>query len=437
MLKFNFRKTIFLLSLRIYGSSIPKYLGLAEKWDKLTADELKKIQIYKLKKLLLHSYRNNPYFREILKDKKVVIGGKVNLNNFSKIPILTKDIIRKKGKALYSENVKRKAFLNTSGGTTGEPVNILQDSNYMDWNFTNKILVNEKLGKELGYKEIKLWGSERDIFNEKKSIKDRFINFIYNRKILNSFRMTENDMESYIEEINSFKPFSIWSYVNSIFELSRYIDKNNKKVFSPKFIMTTAGVLTSEVRDYVEKVFKTKVIDQYGSREVGIIASEDLSQNGLNIFPWSHYIEEINGKIVITVLDNFSMPLIRYELGDFVEFKKSKGKTIIKKIKGRQTDHFILKDGTIIHGEYFTHLFYFRDWVKKFRVEQEKFDEVICKIILLNGKKAKSKDKKDIEKKIRLVMGKECKIKWVFLKNLKNSNSGKFVYTFNKLGIIN
>ena len=434
MKKNNLRAQFFLFLLRLEGSKIPKHLKTIENWQNLGSKELNQIQEEKLKKLLLYSYKHVPHYRKVFKKNKLIKNGEVDLSKFSQLPILDRKTLRQKKEKIHSDEASlRGAYKNTSGGTSGEPVVLLQDKNYRDWNFANKILANRRLGKRIGDREIKLWGSERDIFNESESLKDRLVNFLYNRATLNSFKMSRKNMFFYVKKINDFKPLSIWAYVDSIFELAKFIKDENISVHAPKFIMTTAGVLTERVRAYVEDVFQTKVVDQYGSRELGIIAAEELDQNGLRVFPWSHYLEVEKEKLLVTSLDNYSMPLIRYELGDLAELMNIDGELRIKQIFGRHTDHFVLKDGTLVHGEYFTHLFYFQNWVQKFRVEQENFDEISC-IVVLNGKNSPpKKDLLSVEEKIKLVMGKNCKINWQFKKNIKNSKSGKYIYTYSKV----
>ena len=87
-----------------------------------------------LSDILLHAYENVPYYRRVLSDSGVVRDGTVVLAKFDNIRCLTKDIIRTEGDNLYAVDHKsRRSFVNTSGGSTGEPVSFLQDANYSDW----------------------------------------------------------------------------------------------------------------------------------------------------------------------------------------------------------------------------------------------------------------------------------------------------------------
>ena len=394
----NWRKPLIFAGLYLTGSKIPKYLKEIKRIEKLPQEEIKKYQEEKLKKLLLHAYCNVPYYRKILPKSGVIKNGKVYLENFDKIPILTKEIIRKEGTNLYSKDYKsRKPYENTSGGSTGEPVKFIQDKEYDEWNIATKIYYNQMLGKEIGEKEIKFWGSERDIFKGNIGFKNKIFNFIYNRNLVNSFRLNFVGLNKAIDSWNRFKPKIVWSYVDSAYELSRHIEKNKINIFSPEAIIVTAGVLTENIRKYVEDTFQTEVYNQYGSREVGVVACECKAHEGLHIFEYFQYLELINsdknrnGEIIITNLTNYSMPLIRYRIGDTAKIKNKKcscgrGFKLLENVTGRITDHFIKKDGTIVHGEYFTHLFYFKDWIKKFQVIQKDYNLIVCSIVLEKDK---------------------------------------------------
>jgi len=429
----NWRKPIIFFLLYISGSKIPRNLKIIEKVSRLSKKELKNYQDRKLSKILIHAYENVPYYSRVLKKCRVVVGGKVNLKNFNKIPILTKDIIRREGNNLYSKDYKKRRFYkNTSGGSTGEPVKFIQDRNYKEMNvIANKLYFNSMLGKEPGEREINLWGSERDIDSNSQGIKNNIINYLYNRNFLNAFKLSDSKIDKFIDIVNNFKPKTIWSYVESLDEFSKYINKNKLKVYSPEFIITTAGTLYPEIRKRAEKAFSCPVYNQYGSREVGPVAIECKEKNGLHYFPWSHYIEIINGEIIITCLTNYSMPLIRYEIGDtaseslLAKCRCGLNTLYFDSIEGRTISHFVTNDNEIVYGQYFIHLFYYRKWVKKFQIVQNKVNEIECKIV---GRK-NQKEMGSISFDIKKVMGNDCKVVFKFQKHIKNSKSGKYLYT--------
>ncbi|NIA12343.1 MAG: phenylacetate--CoA ligase family protein [Nitrospiraceae bacterium] len=413
---------------------------------------LLKFQEKYLTKLLLHAYKNVPYYHRIFEEVGVVRGDVVDLSKFDKIPILTKEIMRKHHKELISKDyTTRKWYYNSSGGSTGEPTRFIQDDLYAKWGraafyYWHKDIIGVD---EASAKKVILWGSERDLFQGGMGWKTKIANWLTNTVFLNSFRMTEEDMENYIKTINSCKPDLIRGYAGSLYELCRYAERKNKAIHTPKIVVSSAETLSDEMREKIETIFGTKVYDYYGSRETNNLAGE-CERGLMHILAFHNYIEVLNnhnqpvkegeeGRVIVTNLHNYSMLFIRYEIGDMAVLGPEKCKCgnvlpTLKKITGRITDHFVKEDGTVIHGEYFTHLFYLKDWVKAFQVIQEDYKRL--KILAVTKDETNESEKKDIEDKIKLVMGKDCKIIWDFVDEIPRTESGKYLYTKSLIGIL-
>lgn len=428
---------------KIRGNSFDReYLEIKSIKDK---DKLLEYQGKHLKSLLLHAYKNVPYYHHIFEEVGVVSDDVVDLPKFDKIPILTKEIMRKYSEERSSKDyTTRKWYYDSSGGSTGEPIRFIKDGIYRKWMNANVYYYYKNIIgiDEPSVKKIILWGSERDVFKGSVGLKAKIANWRTNTVFLNSFRMTEEDMEDYIKIVNSYKPDLIRGYTGSLYELCRYAERKNMKIYTPKILISAAETLSDEMRGKIENVFGTGLHDYYGSREVGGLAGE-CKYGLMHIFMFTNYVEILDnnnqpvkeggeGRVIVTNLHNYSMPFIRYEIGDMAvlgpeECKCGNILPTLKKITGRITDHFSKKDGTIIHGEYFTHLFYLKDWVKAFQIIQEDYKRIRILVVLQSN--ISDSEKKDIENKTRLVMGTDCNIIWDFVEEIPKTKSGKYLYT--------
>ena len=428
----NWRKPLIYILSFLQGSKRMEYYHQVLKYDKMSDEELKDLQIKKLSKLLLHAYENVPYYKKVLKEAGVMSKGDVNLDNFEKIPILTKEILRREYKNLKSKDIdSRNSFINHSGGSTGEPVKFIQDREYDDWNVGNKMFYKKKGGVELGEKELRLWGSERDFYGDKESSKIRFRNFIFNRKDLNAFTMTEENMFKYVETVNKYKPKWIEAYVQPIYEFALFIKKNNLEVFSPNGIITSAGTLYPDMQEVISEVFNTKVWNRYGSREVGDMA---FGIRDLKLSTWNHFVE-VNesknsdlGPILVTTLNNYSMPLIRYDIGD-IAIQSSKW-NFLERVEGRETTVIRNKEGKIIPSELFIHFLGVvmnEGVIKQFQLIQNDYEKITIKVVVLDGKSFKKSIPK-LEELINKAIGYKCKIDWVKVDEIPKLKSGKYLY---------
>ncbi len=452
----NFKKKIWYLKLAMQGNAVYNQRQL-ERWQWLNQEQTLALQQERLKNLLSFANRHVPYYRNVF--KKNGLSEKncdIDLINFNRIPLLEKPTLRSSFDALKSDDLhKRKWRFTTSGGSTGEPVRIIQDKEYLDWGQAIKNLDDEWSGYSIGTKQILLWGSEQDLFVGRETIKTRLRRWLRNELCLNAFLMTPEQMMHYVEQINACKPVRIFAYSNSIYELARFIEDKGLKAYSPKTIKTTASNLLKHMRETIERVFDAPVYDCYGSREVGDIACECNHHKGLHIIAPNIYIEILGpdgnpvsngkaGEIVVTSLTNYAMPLIRYRIGDMGKYSEKpcscgRGFPLLKEVSGRVTDVFVKEDGGVVLPEYLIHLVGVvlnNGWIKKYQIIQEDFNDI--RIIIVPDKpdadhKTYEQEEKAIAEKVRLVMGNDCKIQFHMVKDIEPTSTGKYRYTISKV----
>lgn len=398
----------------------------------------------RLLNLISHAFTNVPFY------KRIFNGFDLDKSSFTldQIPILTKEIVRTNFKNLTSQDYKKRTwFYNSSGGSTGEPLKIIQDDQTVKWsNIGHYYYCKNMLGiDEPIAKKVIIWGNERDVFGQRASFKERFYRNITKSVLLNGFLMNEDNMYKYINTINTYKPEYIRGYASSLYEICKFADRKKIDLYTPKIIESTSENLSTEMREKIESSFGTKVYDFYGSREVSSIAGE-CEKGSLHIFTFKNSVEVLDrnnkpvkpgekGNVIITDLANYSFPLIRYEIGDMAILGKDKCKCgnplpTLKKVVGRITDSFIQKNGTIVPAEYFTQLigvYCNKGLIKKFQILQEDYDLIRIKMVLYTD--INISEKKNIENKIKLVMGKSCKIIWDQVDDIPKTKSGKYLFT--------
>ena len=448
----NWRKPTIHALLRATRSDVPDNLQTIRRLWQSNPETVERYQRRKLADLLEHAHATVPYYEAVLESAGAVVDGDVHLENFEEIPLLTKETIREEGDRLVSRDPGPDPYTNTSGGTTGEPVEIVQDQHYWEWNVATKIFYQEFAGKPLGGREVKLWGSERDLgLNEHsvESLKIRARNFLYNRRLLNSYRMSEADMRAHVDSINSFRPQTIWAYVESIHQLALFVERNSLDVHSPTGILATAGTLNEPVRECIERAFETQVYNQYGSREVGDMACECSTQYGIHVFPYVHKLEIIDetgdplppgtdGRIAVTTLNNYSMPLIRYKIGDMGILSAEPCRCgrpfpTLDRITGRVTDHFRSTNGDLVHPGYLRKSLYYRDWIEKFQIRQTDTYHVQFVIKRRTDTDPPKSDLEEIRNAARTVLGDEVEISFHYPDKIVESDSGKYRYTVSEV----
>ena len=448
----KFRKSILL---PFYWKYV-KHWRVLEYYKKLkdqqwkTLKENRNLQRIKLFELIKYANQNIPYYKQIIQKYNIRFSEDTIFEDIKKFPILTKDIIKNNFDELYKFR-DNTYYRNTTSGSTGEPAIFFQDRYCLEWQIATKILFDEWAGRKIGEPMVKLWGAIDYILKGSEGLKGYLKQQLSGVTTLNSYMMTERNLYDYVQIVNKIKPGLILAYSNSIDELCRFIQEQHLSIYSPQAIMTSAGVLFPEFRKSIEEVFHAPVFNRYGSREVGDIACNCEKSYELHIIPTIHYLEivsddgkEVNkegsGEIIITLLTNYTMPLIRYKIEDIGIFSEAecscgRGFPFLKKVEGRIRSIFRNKQGDIIDGGFFIELFYFCGYVKQIQVIQKAYDYIIINLVLKDSQRIKDakKDFIEINKKIKLAMGYETKIKYNIVNKIKPSPSGKHLQTFSQI----
>lgn len=434
------RKATYFALCGLRGQPVGTYYAhfLREEREGISPGTTKRLLI----ELLSHCKQSVPYYAEAMRDLGDFFyeDPEEYLRHF---PILTKNTIRSHFDELKSADLPhRRWYLNSTGGSTGEPVRFIQDREYAARSGAVSLLYSKLVGREIGECQVYLWGSERDIIHGSQGWKARLINKLTNTTFLNAYRMTPERMREFIAMLNSRRPKLIVAYAEAIYELTRFSEHEGLELVPQSAVITSAVTLHPFMRDAVERVFQCRVFNRYGSREVGDVACERPGYEGLWVAPWGNYVEIVDGEgnrvpdgtegeILVTSLTNFAMPLVRYRIEDRGMLSPSGSNDggqcgqVLQRILGKTLDMFKTKDGAFVEAGYFESMMYFRDWVSRFQVVQKNYDSVVFRIVRSDHRYEQS-ELDDISAQTRLVMGNDCEVTFQFVDEISASGSGKY-----------
>lgn len=392
---------------------------------------------------LADAVANVPYYEGIVSIEEIRSDP---LGALSRFPILERETVRSEGSALYSQAGKRDDWYeNTSGGSTGEPVTLMQDADHLAKTVAIRNVYTRWTGTRLGDPELYVWGSAEDLERGQGSLRDRIGNRLLRRSLLNAFHLTEDAMSAILDELAENEPRLVVAYAQAGYEVARFADEQGLQIPPQLGVIATAGTVHEFMREKLANVFGCDVFNRYGSRETGDMAGECEFHDGLHVLPWTCHIEVLDeeglpvrsgeaGDIVVTGHTNRAMPLIRYRIGDRARTPSSdapcrcgRATQMLAAVTGRTVDTFIAEDGSMVDGEYFTHLLYFRPWLKQFQVAQSAPDQVVYRLVA--SSEIPEWDQDEIVAKTRLVLGEGCEVRFERAETIPPSASGKLRYT--------
>lgn len=418
----------------------------------LSLSQIKKLQEVKLRKLIHHSYHHVAYYREMLDKLGIKPSDIRKIEDLQKLPLLDKKTIRQN---LYfdlmSDNHDKKKILRiTTSGSTGEPFVCYADKYQLEkrWGSTQRSM--EWTGYRFGDRQTRFWHQTIGMARIQ-IIKERFDAWFNRRLFIPVFEMSDKNIKYYLKKVQRFKPVLIDGYAEAFNFLAHYVKNHKLKGFHPKAILSSAQVLPDHSRKIIEEEFGCGVFDKYGSREFSGIAYECESHDGHHIVAESYIVEILKdgvpakpgemGEVVITDLDNYCMPFIRYRIGDLavamdntIPCSCGRGLPKIGKIGGRVQSIIFGANNNYIPSSLFGHFFKDYDYlINQYQVVQEELGKIILKIV-----KATSFDENEFQKllaELRHFLGSDITIDIKFVDNIPMVRTGKQQGTVSKIDI--
>jgi phenylacetate-CoA ligase len=392
---------------------------------------------------LADAVANVPFYGDRASMKEIRSDPFSALANF---PILERETVRTQGAAMQSRAGRRRGWHeNTSGGSTGEPVTLIQDADHLAKTVAIRNVYTRWTGNRLGDPELYIWGSAQDLERGKDSRSHRIGNRLLRRDLLNAFLLTDDAISAILDELVEGEPRLVIAYAQAGYEVARFAAERGLRIPRQRGVIATAGTLQAFMRERLSSVFGCDVFNRYGSRETGDMAGECEYHTGLHVLPWTCHIEVLDadgspvrpgeeGDIVVTSHTNRAMPLIRYRVGDRARMPSTetlcrcgRATQMLAAVTGRTVDMFVAEDGSMVDGEYFTHILYFRPWLKQFQVAQSAPDRVVYRLVTRS--EIPKGDWDEIVEKTRLVLGEGCVVQFEHLDAIPPSASGKLRYT--------
>lgn len=371
-----------------------------KKTEWLSPEKIKELQELKLRRLINHCYYHVPFYRERFDEKGISPDDIQTIEDLPKLGFLSKDDVR--GNLyfdLFADNHKKEDLYKIStSGSTGEPFVTYADRMQLEMRFATTLRALEWTGWNFGDRQTRLW--HQTIGMSISQVIREFIDaWFMKRQFIPAYEMSDDSLKDFVKKITKHKPVLVDGYAESFNFLAQYIQKYDMPGFKPKAIMTSAQAMPEHVREMIEDKFDCKVFDKYGSREFSGIAYECDHQNGHHVMAESYIVEIVKdgrpaepgeiGEVIITDLNNYSVPFVRYRIGDLaVAVDNStpcscgRGLPMIGKIEGRSQAVIVGANKSWIPGTFFAHYFKEYDYaVRQYQIVQTKLGSITLKII--------------------------------------------------------
>lgn len=316
---------------------------------------------------------------------------KSDLNSF---PVINKHTVIDNRNDMFSNKyLGKKLHEMQTSGSTGIPFVIQQDYYKRKRVITEIKAMNDYAGYPSHEKMLYIWGAAR------KKEYPRIQEFRENIYRIGVAVNDEKSMKKIVDFIITKKPVALHASASNLPPIIDYIKKYSisPKKFKIKTIITGGEMVPEKLRYDLQAVFgeQCRVIVKYSNEEMGILAQDNGVSTPYILNVANYYFEILKldsdepckfgelGRIVITDLYNYAVPLIRYDTGDMGILRQDDQKhwPCLVNLSGKRRDLLFTTSGDSISGATMTNLLKQIKNVKQWQIIQETKNTYRYKIV--------------------------------------------------------
>ncbi|MDB4516468.1 hypothetical protein N9089_02585 [Crocinitomicaceae bacterium] len=441
----------FLLDRERYRGRFKEYQDFLEQSQWYNLSQQDTYQNDKLQKLLSYAYNRVPYYRKIMDERKLLPVDIRSIADLHKLPVLTKDDIRRNFSELLSADYKYKTVRKGhTSGTTGTPLEVCYSNDMIQMNYAlldrQYRWADARLGK-FGDRVAVIRGNVIVPLQQKKPPFWRH-NYVYRQLLLSAFHLSTENLHFYIDEIKRFRPKILDGYPSTLYVIAKYLKNNNEKL-KLHAVISASETLFDFQREIIEESFDCRMFDYFASAERVLFATECDKHMGHHISSEYGVTEVLGsnqepagegeeGTLVATSLHNYAMPLIRYVTNDRTALKAipctcGRDLPLMEDVTTKAEDLITLKDGRLISPSVLTHPFKPLVGITESQIIQERPDYI--RVLIVPGKEFSREDGWQLVRGLEERLGEGVEVDIEIVDRLERKGSGKFKWVISNVDV--
>jgi phenylacetate-CoA ligase len=411
-----------------------------ERTQWLSPLELQALQGQRLHALIQHAYDTVPYYQGVLDATGIAPADVRQAADLGQLPLLTKEILQTRREELISAaSAPRERLPNQTGGSTGTPLHFIQDRRQRDWGSANKLRCNRWAGWDFGKRVLRLWGHPRDLDATRTAI-GKLRNLALRERTLDAFRFTDRDLDDLVSTLRRWRPQLIVAYASMLVHLVDHLEERH--ILDPgaaEGIISSADMLLPHQRARIENALRAPVFDRYGCREVDTIAAECDRHTGMHVNVDRLVVELLDseghpvpsgqpGRVVVTDLFNYAMPLIRYDIGDMATPSEAlcpcgRGLPLLGELIGRYADMLTAADGAYVSVSALSTILPHVPGLRKVQFVQMASDSL--QVVVVRRSSYSQECEATFRQRLAEVFGSRMRVTFQYVGDIPKTSSGK------------
>lgn len=408
------------------GSPIRHYLNeITYILEDFNSEKSKKIRQLHLKNILLHAIKSTEFYGKLDQE-----------SSLDKFPIVDKNVFRDEKKSFLSRKKYKNTYSTITTGSTGTPLEVFQNKSKRDRNTADVIYFAGKTNFRIGFKLLYLRKWSVDL---EKSIIKSFAQNIEPQEVMD---LKKEYIVNLVDKLKKDDSRKGWiGYASGFQVICKNLEAMNFKPIHAKIrsIIANSEALNQYTKNSMSYYFNAPVYSRYSNMENGIIGQQvDGSGEDFMVNHASYHIEVLKmesdiptssgelGRIIVTDLFNYCMPIIRYNTGDLGVMDYSVSPPILKRIEGRKTDIIYNTAGDVVPSMIIASIDRYQGILQGQLIQESEKDYTLKLNIT-----SKFKDEVKIIEEFKGYLGYNASIKIIYVDGIPLLNSGKRRSTVN------
>ena len=429
---------------RLRGRALLKHLDELEQSQWLPRDEIRDRQWRRFAEMLRHAHDNVPFYQRLFAEAGIKPEDIQSRNDLWRVPFLEKTHLQDHQDELIALTHRNQPLITShSGGSTGQPVAFKYDRHHYDRRSAAWARADRWAGWEMGEKQIILWlgvGSGVGKRARKEFLKERIHWTMMRWRTITCTNLSPETIPEYHRIMSGYRARSMYALAQSAYAFALMLEAAGLKPPPMKGIILGAEKIFPYQKEKIQEAFGSPVFERYGCQEFCNIGEECDRHDGMHINADGLLVEVVGpdgkpvpagevGEVVVTSLDNFAMPFIRYRLGDMGRLMDGqcacgRGLPRIQEIVGRTLDMIVTPEGRVCSGVMMPHFMKEFETVREFQFVQDSVDELTLRLV--PGAGFNESAKAFLEKELRRWIGPTMKLTIEECAALERTKSGKY-----------
>jgi phenylacetate-CoA ligase len=279
--------------------------------------------------------------------------GTPQAGDLSRLSFLNRSEIKALNLSVRSINPAVRNFLKgASSGSSGMPAEFLFDLPR----------VRGRYAARIRYLRAHGWTPfSRTIWHQASRHPDELCADFVRHRILPGFMGLSSDLAAQVERLVEIDPVYLYVYPSNLEGMIRVLERSHQRLRSLRLVFTVAEMVDDALRERAKEALGVEIADNYGTTETFIAWQCPSGSYHINA---EHVLLELvdeagqpvapgeMGRVVITTLENYLMPLVRYDIGDYAVAAEGMcqcGRTLprLERIVGRKFNLFHSADGRL------------------------------------------------------------------------------------------